>query len=199
MRRGLVIVAVLAATAVGAALAYQAAARDRDYRVLLARGDAALRDEQTFGALEAYSGAIALRPDSMLAHLRRGETYQRRGDLDRAALDFRTAAAIDPSAIRPLDELGDVFYQRQRFKNAGDTYADCLRVDDRSPHITYKLALARYRDGDVDAALAAVRQAVRLNDRLPEAQYLLGLCLREQGQLPAAQTALRSRRRDRRA
>ena len=189
MKRGLVIVAVLVATAVGAALAYQAAARDRDYRVLLARGDAALRDEQTFGALEAYSGAIALRPDSMLAHLRRGETYQRRGDLERAGLDFRTAAAIDPSAIRPLDELGDVFYQRQRFRNAADTYADCLRVDDRSPNVTYKLALARYRDGDLDAALAAVRQAVRLNDRLPEAQYLLGLCLREQGQLGAAQKA----------
>ena len=190
VKRGLVIVVVLAATAGAAALAYQAAARDRDYRVLLARGDADLRDDQTFGALEAYSGALALRPDSMLARLRRGETYQRRGDLDRAALDLRMAAAIDPSAVRPLDELGDVFYQRQRFKNAADTYADCLRVDDRSPHITYKLALARYRDGDVDAALAAVRQAVRLDDGIPEAHYLLGLCLREQGQLAAAQIAL---------
>ena len=190
MKRVLVIVAVLAATAVGAALAYQAAARDRDYRVLLARGDTALRDDQTFGALEAYSGAIALRPDSMLAHLRRGETYQRRGDLDRAVLDFRTAAASDPSAVRPLDELGDVFYQRQRFKNAADAYADCLRVDDRSASITYKLALARYREGDLDAALTAVRQTVHLNDRMPEAHYLLALCLREQGQMPAAQKAL---------
>jgi tetratricopeptide (TPR) repeat protein len=62
-------------------------------------------------------------------------------------------------------------------------------VDDRSPNVTYKLALARYRDGDLDAALAAVRQAVRLNDRLPETQYLLGRCLREQGQLGAAQKA----------
>ena len=189
MKRVLVIVAGLAVTAVGTALAYQAAARDRDYRVLLARGDTALRDDQTFGALEAYSGAIALRPDSMLAHLRRGETYQRRGDLDRAVLDFRTAAASDPGAIRPLDELGDVFYQRQRFKNAADTYADCLRVDDRSPNITYKLALARYREGDVDAALTAVRQAVRLNDRMPEAHYLLAMCLRERGQMPAARSA----------
>ena len=69
MKRALVLIAVLAATAVAAALAYQAAARDRDYRGLLARGDAPLRIDQTFGALEAYSGAIALRPDSMLAHL----------------------------------------------------------------------------------------------------------------------------------
>ena len=101
---------LLTAAGVGGAWTYQAAARDRDYRVLLGRGDAALRDEQTFAAIEAYSGAIALRPDSMLAHLRRGETYQRRGDLEAAARDFQTAAILDAMATRPLEELADVRY-----------------------------------------------------------------------------------------
>ena len=53
----------------------------------------------------------------MLAYLRRGETYQRRGergDLDAAARDFRKAAALDPTATRPLEALGDVLYQLQR-------------------------------------------------------------------------------------
>jgi uncharacterized circularly permuted ATP-grasp superfamily protein len=36
----------------------------------------------------------AFRPDSMLAHLRLGETYQRRGDLEEAVREFRTAAAL---------------------------------------------------------------------------------------------------------
>ena len=123
---------LLALAAVGAAVAYQAAARERDYRDLLARGDAALRDDQTFGAIEAYSGAIALRPDSMLAHLRRGETYQRRGELEAAARDFRAAAALDPTATRPLEALGDVLYQLQRFDRAAEAYERCLRLDDRS-------------------------------------------------------------------
>ena len=74
MRRSLAIAAVIAVTGVSLAVAYQAVARERDYGALVARGDAALGDEQTFEAIEAYSGAIALRPDSMLAHLRRGET-----------------------------------------------------------------------------------------------------------------------------
>ena len=80
MKRSIFVLVLLALAAAGGALAYQAVARDREYRSLLARGDAALREEQTFGAIEAYSGAMALRPDSMLAYLRRGETYQRRGD-----------------------------------------------------------------------------------------------------------------------
>src|SRR5207248_1415715 len=125
--------AVLALVGVAAASAYQAAARQRDYAALLTRGDAALRDDQTFGAIEAYSGAIALRPESMLAYLRRGQTYERRGDrgdLEAAARDFRTASALDPTATRPLQALGDALYQLQRYDRAEDAYDKCLRLDD---------------------------------------------------------------------
>ena len=190
MKRAIAVLVVLAVLALGGAVANQAAVRDRNYRALLARGDTALRDDQTFGAIEAYSGAIALRPDSMLAHLRRAETYRRRGDLDAAARDFRTAAILDPTATRPLEELGDVLYQRQRFRRAAETYENSLKLDDRSAHVSYKLALARYRDGNLDGALSALAQAVRLNDRSPDAYYLLGLCLREKRRHAEAQQAL---------
>ena len=190
MTRTVILVAALALTGIGAAIVYQAATRDRDYRTSLARGDTALGNEQTFGAIEAYSGAIALRPDSMLAHLRRGETYQRRGDLEAAARDFRTAAALDLSATRPLDELGDVLYQQRRFQRAAEIYERCLRLDDRSARVGYKLALARYHDGNLDAALAALAGTVRLNDRMADAHYLEGICLRETGRPREAQRAL---------
>jgi tetratricopeptide (TPR) repeat protein len=180
VKKALFIAALLAVSAVAVALAYQAAARDRDYRALLTRGDTALRDEQTFGAIEAYSGAIALRPDSMLPHLRRGESYRRRGELEEAARDFRAAASLDPTATRPLEALGDVLYELKRFERASEAYIRNLRVDDRSAGVSYKLALARYRGGDIDSALTAVASTLRLNDRLPDATYLLGLCLRDE-------------------
>jgi len=186
MKRALVLMLFLALIGVGGAITYQSAAREQQYRVLLSRGDLALRDGQTFGAIEAFSGAIGLRPESMLAHLRRGETYRQRGDLDAAARDFRKAAALDPSATRPLEALGDVLYRRQRFKGAADVYQSRLGLDDRSEHVAYRLALARYRDGDVDAALAALAHALRLSDRLPDPYYLLGLCLRDKRRLPEA-------------
>jgi tetratricopeptide (TPR) repeat protein len=189
-KRSIVLTVLLALAGVGAAVAYQALTRDRDYRTLLARGDRALADGETFGAIEAYSGAIALRPDSMLAHLRRGQTYERRGDLDAATRDFRQAAALDPSSPRPLDELGDVLYQRQWFGRAIDAYETCLRIDDRAPRVVYKLGLARYRNGDIDGALAALTQAVRLDETMPYAHYLLGLCLRAKHRESDARRAL---------
>src|SRR5947209_4505487 len=154
--------ALLAIVAVAAASAYHAATRQRDYGLLLTRGDDALRDDQTFAAIEAYSGAIALRQDSMIAYLRRGQTYQRRGDLEHAVSDFRTAASLDPSATRPLEALGDVLYQLQRYDRAADAYDRCLRLDDRAARVAYRLALARYRQRDLDGALAAVTDALRI-------------------------------------
>jgi tetratricopeptide (TPR) repeat protein len=191
VKKALFIAAVLALSAVAVALTYQGAARDRDYRSLLARGDTALRDDQTFGAIEAYSGAIALRPQSMLPHLRRGETYKRRGELDEAARDFRAAAVLDPTATRPLEALGDVLYEMKRFERAADTYSRNLHVDDRAAGVSYKLALARYRTGDIDAALTTLASTLRLNDRLPDVSYLLGMCLRDKGRTDDAVAAFR--------
>ena len=193
MKRAFFVMVVLAGLAVGGAFAYQATARQRDYAAFLTRGDAALRDDQTFGAIEAYSGAIALRPDSMLAYLRRGQTYQQRGDrgdLEAAARDFRTAAALDPTATRPLEALGDALYQLQRYERAEEAYEKCLRLDDRSPRVAYRLALARYRRHDIDGALGALADTVRLDDRMAEAHYLRGLCLRDRHRLADAVRAI---------
>jgi tetratricopeptide (TPR) repeat protein len=184
MRRTIAALLVLAGAAAAGAVAYQTAGRERAYRALLARGDAAFAEEQSFGAIEAYSGAIALRPDSMLAHLRRGETYRRRGergDLEQAARDFRTASALDPSATRPLEELGDALFQLQRYAQAADAYAKGLRLDDRSARIGYKLALTQFTTRDYDAAVSTLEQMARLHGTTSDAQYLMGMALRDGG------------------
>ena len=188
MKRAIFALAVVALAVVGGVATYQAVAQ-RNYSALLTRGDTALRDDQTFNAIEAYSGAIAVRPDSMLAYLRRGQTYLRRaarGDLEAAARDFRSAARLDPTATGPLESLGDALFQSQQYARAVSAYERCARLDDRSARLNYKLALARYRDSDVDGAIAALKETLRLDDTLADAQYLLGVCLREKGRVPDA-------------
>ena len=177
---------LLLALAAGGGLAYQTVARDRNYRLQISRGDAALKDHKTFDAIEAYSGAIVLRSDSMLAYLRRGEAYLERDDLDPAARDLGTAAALDPTAPRPQEDLGDVQYRRQRYAQAAQNYEARLRLDERSAGVTYKLALARYRAGDLEGSLSAIAQTVKLDDQMADAYYLRGMCLRDRRQLPEA-------------
>jgi tetratricopeptide (TPR) repeat protein len=157
--------------------AWTTVTRDREYGRLIAAGDAALAGDQIFLAIESFSGAIALKPDSMLAYLRRGETYRQHGDLEAAVRDLRRAADLDPTATRPLERLGDVLYAQERYEPAARRYQAYVRIDDRSPRVSYKLGLARFRSGDHAGAVQALRQAVHLNDRFAEAYYILGLSL----------------------
>jgi tetratricopeptide (TPR) repeat protein len=190
MSRPILVGTLVTVLAVAVAVAWTAASRDSEYRRLIAAGDAALGDGETVLAIEAFSGAIALKRDSMLAHLRRGETYRRHGDLTAALRDLRTASQLDPTATRPLEQLGDVYYGLQQYERAADRYAAFVQIDDRSPRLLYKLALARYRAGDIAGAVGPLRLAVQQNDAFAEAYYLLGVALRQQGHATEALWAL---------
>ena len=191
MRYALALV-VLAVAAVAGAAIYTAYATDREYARQIAIGDAAVAAEQPFQALEAYSGAIARRPDSMLAHLKRGITYRDRGELDEAVRDLRRATGLDPTATQAHELLGDAQLSLQRYERAAASFQAFLAIDDRSPRVWYKLGLARYRAGQPTLAEAALNNAVTLDRNSPETYLLLGLALRDEGDLPRAQTALQS-------
>jgi tetratricopeptide (TPR) repeat protein len=163
---------------VGGVLGYFSVARERAYRQLIAQGNAAVEADRTFEAIEAFSGAIAVKGESMLAYLRRGETYRRQGQLAAAERDLRRASSLDPTATRPREALGDVHFELRNYARAVESYADFIRLDDQSPRVLYKLALARYRGGDPGGAVEPLRQAVALDERFAEGRYLLGLCLR---------------------
>jgi tetratricopeptide (TPR) repeat protein len=185
----ILLVALALVLAVLGAVTYEAVARDRDYQGLVARGDRALIEDQTFAAIEAYSGAVALRPEAMLARLRRGEAYQRRGDLDAAVHDFRAATDLDATAVRPREELGDTLYQLQRYQQAAEAFEATLALDDRLTRVNFKLELARYRSGDLAAAIALLTRASAANEMTAESYYLLGLCLRDSRRVSEAQHA----------
>jgi tetratricopeptide (TPR) repeat protein len=111
----------------------------------------------------------------MLAYLKRGEDHQRRVDtpemLSSALRDLRTAAALDPGSTRTLERLGDVNFQLRRYANAAESYEGYIRLDDHSPEIFYKLALAARGDGRLARATTALQQAVKLNPTFHEAHY----------------------------
>ena len=191
MRRFLLALLVLFVGMAGV-FVYTGLTREQEFQRLIAEGDQALRDDQTFLAVEAYSGALALAPDSMVVYLKRGETYRQHGDLPAALRDLSMAAWLDPTATRPHERLGDVAYDLERYGDAVEHYTEYVRLDDGNPRVLYKLALVSERAGRVSRAVSLLRQAIALDARFSEAHYLLGLCLREQGRLEEARDALQS-------
>ena len=175
MKRLLLAVA-LAALALAATLGYASHRREQAYRRLVEQGDAALTRGESVAAAEAFTVAIALKPGSMLGYLKRGEAYRQYGELGKAVTDLRTASQLDPSATRPLELLGDVEHALGRYDRATNLFARYVRIDDRSPKVLYKLALAHYFGGDSKAAIAALQSALAIDSTLAEAHYLMGLC-----------------------
>ena len=99
MKRLLLALAVLGALA--AAYGYVITERENSHRELIRRGDAAMAAGDLSAALEAFSGAIALKGDSMIGYLMRGDAYRRRDELEAALRDLRQAAELDPTAPKP--------------------------------------------------------------------------------------------------
>jgi tetratricopeptide (TPR) repeat protein len=179
MKRPVVLTVSAVALVAAAVLVWMDARREREFRRLIAVGDAAVATGQTFDAIEAFSGALALKPESMLASLKRGDTYRRRGEYAAALRDLGQAALLDPAAPRPIELLGDVQTALGQYAAAAAEYQRYLALDDRAPAVLYKLALAHYRNESPARAVDPLRRAVAIDERFAEAHYLLGLCLRE--------------------
>ena len=189
MRR-LLLISLALLVGMAGVVVYTGLTQEQEFQRLIQEGDLALSENETFLAVEAYSGALALNPDSMVVHLKRGETYQQHGDLPAALRDLSMATQLDPSATRAHDRLGDIAYQLERYDDAVEHYTDFVRLDDENPQVLYKLALVSERIGRVARAVPLLRQAIALDARFAEAHYLLGLCLREQGRLEEARDTL---------
>jgi tetratricopeptide (TPR) repeat protein len=191
MKRVLAGLSLLGLSAAGV-YGYTLSERERSYRQKIADGDAAVTRDNTSAAIEAFSGAITLRDDSMVGYLKRGETYRRRGDIAAAIRDLRRASEIDPAATRALEELGDAYLADTpiRYGAAAERFEEYVKLDNRAPRVLYKLAFARYHEGKGVAAIDALNRAIALDPRFAEAYYLLGLCERDAQHPDAARAAL---------
>jgi tetratricopeptide (TPR) repeat protein len=189
MKRLLAVLGVVGLIGAGVAVVQQLD-RERQYRDLLARGEDALRAGNHYSAIEEFTAALAWRPGSMVAFLRRGAAYSALRRDDEAVRDLKEAARLAPDAPQPLVALGDLFGQRGDPAQAAAWYEQAAaRLKDENPAVLYALALARYRSGAPAEAIAPLQRAVSRNDALAEAHYLLGLAYRDT-QNPAA--AIRS-------
>ncbi len=174
-----IIVALVFLSGLAGVYGYLVTRSENRHRDLIRRGDAAMAAGDLSTAIEAFSGAITIKSDSMIGYLMRGDAYRRRNELEAALRDLRQAAEIDPGAPRPRELLGDVNYARHRFPPAADHYQAYVDLDDRSPRVLYKLALARYRAGQPTLGIEALQKAVAIDEGFAEAYYLMGLCQRD--------------------
>ncbi len=191
MNRPVVLLVAVTAFVASSFMVWLAVRDEREFRRLIAAGETALAADRTFDAIEAFSGALTIKRDSMLAHLKRGDSYLRHGEHAAALRDLGQASQLDPTAPRPIELLGDANAAMGRQARAVELYQRYVALDDRAPRVLYKLALAHYRNGQPTKAIDLLRRAVALDERVAEVHYLLGMSLRAERRHTEAMRALR--------
>jgi len=186
MRRSTAVTAVVSAIVAGLVLGWNTIGQDRSFRAFIREGDTALAAGDTSAAAAAFSGALAIKPDSTVARVKRGDAYRRRGELRAALADVTAASSLDPSSTRAKELLGDVYRELGHPARAVEAYRAYLALDERSPLVLVKLAGAELAEGETTAALSSARRAIALDSRLAEAHYLEGLALRQRDPAQAA-------------
>lgn len=180
---------VVVGIAFAGGLVLQRTRTEAGYRRLIEAGDEALAQGRTYAAIEAFSGALAFKPGSMLAHLRRGEAYQQQESFGAAIQDLSLAVQLDPNATQPLERLGEVYAERGDFIRAADWYSQAADRDVSSAALAYRAGYGRYRAGQIAQAIEPLRRAVAQAPDAGLMHHALGLALRDSGDSRGARAA----------
>ncbi|OPZ97337.1 MAG: cellulose synthase subunit BcsC [Bacteroidetes bacterium ADurb.Bin416] len=100
-------------------------------------------------------------PQSPAVHLAWGRYYKSNKQADRAELSLLEARRVDPKAIPPLLELGDLYLRVGRAADALKLYRDAVFMDNSNQFAQYGLGVAAAANGQRDEALGACEPLLR--------------------------------------
>jgi len=116
-------------------------------------------------AVDAYTRALELTPDSPVIFYDRGVAYGARGEYQKAIADYTQAIKLDPGFARAFNNRAAVYAQLGEFEKA---VSDCTSSIDLNPEnfLAYRnRGLAKHDLGNQEAAIADYDLSIRLNGR----------------------------------
>jgi tetratricopeptide (TPR) repeat protein len=139
-------------------------------------------------AVGYYRAALALRPDSSVAHNNLGVALHGNGKVEEAIACYHRAIAADPKAAHAHNNLGLALQDKGELGGAMACYRKAIAVDPRHAPAHYNLGVALDGTGQVEEAIACYRRAIAADPKCAQAHHNLGLLL--EGLLPLAAPSL---------
>jgi serine/threonine-protein kinase len=130
--------------------------------------------------------AVALRPESEVAHNNLGLALYKNGQVNEAIREWRTAIGLDPKYATPHNNLGGALRDKGQLDEAIRECRTAIALDPKeaTPHTSLGYALAG--KGQLDEAAQERRTAIALGPKDAKAHTNLGEALRIKGQLDEA-------------
>lgn len=124
--------------------------------------DVALRGNQLDLAVQAYSQIATANPAAPFPHLRLGDAYMRKGDLNSAIGEFQKAKSLSPRDPLANAMLALALHNADRGEEALRAYRETLTLESGNPLVANNLAyLMAENGGNLDEALKLAQSAAR--------------------------------------
>jgi tetratricopeptide (TPR) repeat protein len=127
--------------------------------------------------------AVALRPETSVAHYNLAVALLNRGDSARAIEEFRRALELSPDHAPAHSGLASALKDKGDLNAAMAEYRLALELDEHFAEGHHNLGNALMDLGDLDGAISEFRRAVELKPDLAQAHNGLGVALGRQGDL----------------
>jgi tetratricopeptide (TPR) repeat protein len=130
-----------------------------------------------------WSKTVVQSPNSANAHGGLGHAYHKRGQLDKAIVEFQKAVRILPNHFRAYYILGVLYDQKGDIKNAIDNYKKSIAINPEFADAQYNLAILYHKQGLIADAIRQYKKVIELMPEDYEAHNDLGVAYAIEGQL----------------
>lgn len=111
-----------------------------------------LQDSDPQQALAALAEAEKLQPNNFEVHFAAGQVLEKQDQLDAAAKEYQTAAALDPKSIEPVVALSVVYTKQQKYGQAEAMLRKLLAADPQNQTVRTQLGRILAAQGKNDDA-----------------------------------------------
>jgi superkiller protein 3 len=154
---------------------------------LIKKGVAELKDGKVPVALETFTKAQKLDPNSAKPHYYIASALERMNLPDSARVEYETAIRMEPKYVEALVGLGNLLRKQGKTAEGTEKLELAVKYDAKDPAALYSLGTAHLRDKEYDKAEKVFRRGTLL--KTGRAQFLAGtaLALEGKGQLKEAE------------
>jgi Tfp pilus assembly protein PilF len=103
-----------------------------------------------------------LSPKFPLGHFNLGLAYHRRGELEKAEVEFRRALLYSPG-VGSHHYLGMIYQSQGKMDQAAEEYRQAIKMGSKSPQVFYNLGKILSDRGELDEAINLLLEAIVLN------------------------------------
>jgi tetratricopeptide (TPR) repeat protein/tRNA A-37 threonylcarbamoyl transferase component Bud32 len=141
------------------------------------------RQEEAIGYFRA---ALAVKPDSAVAHNNLGKALYDKGDAERALRSFQAVIHLDPRYAKAHHNLGNALAAMGDLDRAIRAYREAIRLEPTLPHAHNHLGVVLRSKKDPKGAIHHIEEAIRLDPRMAAAHGNLGAVLADRGNVEGA-------------